>query len=407
MEESEFYRRARTDLRGPLDGVRVLDVSKVWAGPMASAVLGDLGAEVVRVEMPGSTDGDLPPDLPGTTLSWFRQTVQRNKRSIGLDLRTPPAREVFLRLARSADVVVENYKPGTLDKWGIGYEGCRAVRQDVVFVSISGWGQYGPAAGKPGYDPIAQAASGWMSLNGEPHGDPVKAPTYLADDLAALQAVIGTLAALRHRDRTGEGQHVDVALLDSLLAASGGFLTLAALGVPLPRWGNQADIVAPAGVFGCSDGHVYIAVALNKHWRLLAGLIGRPELASAPGFATNRERRDNRDAVDGAVAAWCKERPLAEVVAALEAHGLSIAAVRTFAEAAADPDVRARGMVQETVLSDGTPVPLTGPPVKFSGTPTRIRSAAPEPGADTSAVLAELGVAGDELAALRASGALG
>jgi formyl-CoA transferase len=406
MDRDQFYRRARTDLAGPLDGVRVLDVTKVWSGPMASCVLADLGADVIRVELPGGRDGEVPPNIPGTGRSWFRETVNRNKRSIGLDLRLPAGRDVLLRLVETADVLVENYKPGTLDGWGVGYEDCRARCPDIVFVSVSGWGQYGPRSRHPGYDPVTQAASGWMALNGEAGGGPVRAPTFVADDVAGLHAAIGALAALRHRDVTGEGQHIDVSMLDSLLFSSSGLLTLAATGAEPARMGNETDFVVPSNVYRCRDGAVYLAVALNKHWRSLAALVGRPELARAPGYATNADRLANRDAVDGLVAAWCAEQGVDEVVAALERHGLVGTKVRSLAEVAADPHTADREMLQDTRLADGTRAPLTGPAVKFSRTPTRVRHAAPAAGADTTYLLTEAGLTVDEQDKLRADGVI-
>ncbi|MBF5029950.1 MULTISPECIES: CoA transferase [unclassified Micromonospora] len=405
MDKAGFYREARHDVDGPLHGVRVLEISKVWAGPMTGAVLADLGCEVIRIEMPGNREGRMPPDIPGTGLSWFRETVHRNKRSVSLDLRREPAREAFLRLVVTADVVVENYRPGTLDGWGVGYAQCRRVNPDIVFVSISGWGQYGPRATDAGFDPIAQAAAGWMGLNGEPDGTPMKAPSFLADDLAGLHGAIGALAALRHRDRTGEGQHVDVSLLDALLANSGGYLTLGATGVPLRRWGDQADFVVPAGTYRCRDGWLYLAVALDKHWRSLAAAMDRPELARAPGFATNEERRARRDEVNALVGAWCEARTVAGAAAGLAAAGIPAEPVRDFADAAADPHVRERDMVQTVPLCNGTTGPLTGPAAKFSRTPTRVRHGAPAVGADTEALLTEAGVDRAELARLRACGA--
>ncbi|HKT00929.1 MAG TPA: CoA transferase [Rugosimonospora sp.] len=403
MDAQAFYAGARSDRTGPLDGLRVLDVGKVWSGPMAACVLADLGAEVIRVEMPGNREGQMPPEIPGTGLSWFRETVHRNKRSLSLDLRKPGAADVFLRLVATADVVVENYKPGTLDGWGIGYGACHKVRPDLVFVSVSGYGQYGPDAHRPGYDPTTQAAAGWMAANGLPDGQPVKAPTFLADDIAGLHAAIGALAALRHREVTGEGQHVDVSMLDALLFQSAGFLTLGATGVPVARWGNEADFVVPANAYRCADGHVYLAIALDKHWRVLAEVVGRPELARAPGFGTNEERRDNRTAVNAVIAGWCAGRTCAEVLAALESAGITAARVRTFADAATDPHVAARGMLQDTVLCNGTSAPLTGTAVKFSGTPTRVRTGAPAPGADTADLLSELGYTPAAQADLRAA----
>jgi formyl-CoA transferase len=383
---------------GPLHGIRVLDVTKVWSGPLATCVLGDLGADVVSVELPGGRDGQVPPLIPGTGLPWFRQAVRRNKRSVGLDLREPAGRDQALRLAATADILVENYKPGTLARWGLGYDDCRTVRPDIVYVSVSGWGQTGPNTGLPAYDPAIQAAGGWMAQNGTPDGPPVRAPTFLADELAGLHAAIAALAALAHRTRTGEGQHVDVSMMDVLLFSSSGLPTLAAAGAPPPRLGNETDFVVPSNVYQCADGHLYLAVALDKHWRSLADLLGRPDLARAPGFATNAQRLANRDAVNGLVAGWCAGHRVADAVAALSGRGLVVAPVRTLAEAVRDPHVVARGMLQETVLSNGTVAPLVAPPVKFSATPTRIRRPAAEPGADTAEVLAELesGTAMDE-----------
>jgi formyl-CoA transferase len=392
MDRDEFYRDARTDTDGPLHGLRVLDVTKVWSGPLATCVLADMGADVIRIELPGGRDGEVPPDIPGTGLSWFRETVNRNKRSVALDLREEPGREAFLDLVRDADLVVENSKPGTLSGWRVGYHDCRAVRPDIIFVSISGWGQYGPDIDRPAYDPVVQAASGWMSLNGAPEGSPVRAPTFLADELAGLHAAIGALAALAHRHRTGEGQHVDVSMLDAVLSSSSGLLTLAATGAPPVRWGNQTDFVVPSNVYACRDGDLYLAVALNKHWRLLAELIGRPELARAPGFATNADRRGNREAVEALVAGWCAARSLAEAMSALGEAGLVVAPVRTLTEVAQDPHVLARDMLQPTKLHNGTLAPLTGPAVKFSRTPTRIRHGAPAAGADTAEILGSRGV---------------
>lgn len=389
-DAADFYRDARADLVGPLDGVRVLDVTKVWSGPLAGAVLADLGADVVRVELPHGRDGEVPPRIPGTGLSWFRQTVNRNKRSVGLDLRRTEGRESFLRLVATADVVVENYKPGTLDGWGVGWAQCRAVRPDLVLVSISGWGQFGSRRAEAAYDPVIQAASGWMALNGSPEGGPVRAPTFLADELAGLHGALGALAALWHRQRTGEGQHVDVAMFDTMVAGSAGLHTLAAAGRPPQRWGNQTDFVVPANVYPCVDGQVYLAVALDRHWRELAEAMGRPELARAEGFARAADRLANRVEVDAVLARWCATRPADEVVADLVRRGLTASRIRTVAEVAADPYLAERAMLQPTSLCDGSTAPIVGPAAKFSRTPTRVRRGAPEPGADTAQVLAEL-----------------
>ena len=226
MDKSEFYRRARNDVTGPLDGIRVLDVTTTWAGPMCGCVLADFGADVIKVESPeGEVSRRLPPVLPSGE-SFAHATVNRNKRSLTLDLRVEEGAELFRGLVSESDVVVENFRPGTLAGWGLGYSQLCDIRPDLIFVSITGWGQFGSQHDRAGYDPLSQASSGFMTLNGHPGDAPVKAPTFLGDDLAGLHGALGALAALCHRNRTGEGQHVDVALLDALLFQSNGYLTL-------------------------------------------------------------------------------------------------------------------------------------------------------------------------------------
>jgi formyl-CoA transferase len=409
MRKDEFYREARSDGVGPLAGVRVVELTTTWAGPMCGCILADFGADVIKVEHPaGEVARRSPPFLPGTRppIGFMHATANRNKRSLALDVRRPGAREVFLRLAASADVVVENFRPGTVDAWGVGYADVRAVRPDVVYVSISGWGQWGPDHDRAGYDPLAQAASGFLSLNGSPDGDPVKSPTFLADDLGGLHAALAALAALRHRDRTGEGQHVDVSLLDALLFQSTGYPTLGALGDPLPRLGNQFRIAAPANAYRARDGWVVAGVILDSHWRKLAALLGRPELAGDPGYATTAARVERRTEVDGLLSAWVSARTRAEVLVAFDAEGLPAAPVQSYAEAARDPHVLARDMLQPTPLEDGSVVPLVGPAAKLSRTPLRIRSGPPALGAHGDEILAELGYDEEARRRLLESGAL-
>jgi formyl-CoA transferase len=407
LSKDAFYAGARRDLAGPLAGVRVVEATTTWAGPMCGCILADFGADVVKVELPG---GEMarraPPLLPGTDppVSFMHATVNRNKRSLTLDLRRPEGRDVFLRLAARADVVIENFRPGVMDGYGLGYEGVRAAKPDVVYVSISGFGQFGPDADRAGYDPLAQAASGFLSLNGSPDGEPVKAPTFLADDLGGLHAALATLAALRHRDRCGEGQRVDVSLLDAMLFQSTGYLTLGAMGVDLPRLGNEFRIAAPARVYACRDGTVMAGVLLDAHWRKLVALMQRPELADDPRYATTAARIARRAEVDALFAAWLAGQSVAEAVAALLGAGLPIAAVRSYAEAAADPHVRAREMLQDVAQEDGTTAPITGPAAKLSRTPLRVRSGAPALGAHSDEVLREAGFDAAAIAELRKLG---
>ncbi|HXZ85771.1 MAG TPA: CoA transferase [Myxococcota bacterium] len=405
MTRGEFFAAARRDGKGPLAGVRVVEATTTWAGPMCGCLFADLGADVIKLEQPdGEVARRLPPLLPGRRrpLGFMHVTANRGKRSLTLDLRQSAGREIALELLRTADVFVENFRPGTLAGWGLGYTDVCAVKPDLVYVSISGWGQWGPASDQAGYDPIAQAASGWLSLNGEPDGAPVKSPTFLGDDLAGLHAAFAALAALRHRDRTGEGQQLDVSLLDVLLFQSNGYPMLAALGVELPRLGSQFQVAAPAGVFRCRDGWIMAGVLLDSHWKILARALGRPELADHPDFASARARLERRAQVQALLADWCAPRAAAEVVECLVRERLPCAPVRSFAEAARDPHVLARDMLQEVELEDGTRAPLVGPPVKYSRTPVRLERGAPALGAHSDEILAELGLDPASIARLRA-----
>jgi crotonobetainyl-CoA:carnitine CoA-transferase CaiB-like acyl-CoA transferase len=402
MRKDEFYADARDDLPGPLAGVRVLDVTTTWAGPRCSCVLADFGAEVIKVEMPeGEVVRRLPPMLPSGE-SFAHASVNRNKRCISLDLRTDEGQEIARQLVAQSDVVVENFRPGTLARWGLGYRDLCAVKPDLIYVSISGWGQFGPKHERAGYDPLAQAESGFISLNGTPEGEPVKAPTFLGDDLAGLHGALGALAALWHRERTGEGQHVDVALLDALLFQSNGFLTLGALGMPYPRMGNEYVFAAPANIYACRDGHVYAGVVLDSHWRTLVDVIGRADLREE--LATVSARLAKRDELNRMMAEWCRERTVAQVEEELSTARLAVARIRSYEESARDEHVLARDMLQDVTLPDGSTLPITGPAVKFSRTPTRIRTPAPEQGADDDEVLGGLGLSADAIASLRERG---
>lgn len=409
MRKTEFYREARSDLSGPLAGTRVVELTTTWAGPMAGCLLADFGADVIKVEHPtGEVARRSPPWLPGTEppASFMHATVNRNKRSLCLDLRAPAAREILLRLVARTDVLIENFRPGVLAGWGLGWPELRAMKQDLVLVSVSGYGQFGRDHERAGYDPLAQAASGFLSLNGDPDGEPVKSPTFLGDDLAGLHAALAALAALRHRDRTGEGQHVDVALLDAMLFQSTGYLTLGALGVPLPRLGNQFRIAAPANTYRCRDGRVMAGVLTDAHWRRLAAVLGRPELAEDPEYATAPARIAHRERVDGLVAAWMAAHTVAEAEARWLEAGLPIAPVRSYAEAARDPHVADRDMLQPTPMGGAEGVPVVGPAAKFSRTPTRVRQGAPALGAHTDEILDELGVPAADRARLRREGCI-
>jgi crotonobetainyl-CoA:carnitine CoA-transferase CaiB-like acyl-CoA transferase len=388
MEKSEYYANARSDLKGPLDGVVVVEATTTWAGPMAGCVLADFGATVIKVEHPdGEVMRRFPHALPDSALYLPNETVNRNKQNLSLNLQVPEGREVFLKLCRRADIVIENFRPGTLARWGVGYVDVAAVKPDIVYVSVSGFGQFGTLSDRPGYDPIAQNYCGWTSLNGEPDGGPIKAPTFLGDDLGGLHGAMGAMAALRHRDRTGEGQHVDVALVDGLLFQSDGNLTAGAIGLPLVRWANQFEFGAPVNCYPCTDGNAFAGVLLDTHWKALAELMGRFDLADLE----LAERTARRDEVDQVLRDWCSTRTTQEVVDAFSERGLPATRVNTYADCAKEAHVASRDMLQNTRLSDGTEAPLTGPAVKFSRTPTRVRTAAPALGANNDEILTMLG----------------
>ena len=408
----DFYREARNDIAGPLEGIRVLEVTTTWAGPRAGCVLAEYGADVVRVELAASPDicRLLPPQMPGTDPpdGYLNVAVNKNKRSIHLDLRQESGRAVFHRLLADVDVVVENFKTGMMSKWGCGYAESRATKPDIIFVSITGYGQFGPYAENPGYDPAAQAYSGFMWMNPASDEDvPLRAPIFLADELAGLHGALGAMAALRHRDRTGEGQHVDVSLLDAVISGCTGLHALAANGLPTPRFGNPMPFAAPTGVYRCKDGFLYFGVLLDTHWRILAKMIDRPELGADPDYATFVARVKRRAEVDAILAEWCAERTRSEIVTLCEQNELAVAPVLTPAEAIEDPQVQARETIQPVEHPNGKMVSLEAPAAKLSRTPIRNRSYAPLPGAHTGAVLAEAGYSAEEIEALRAEGIIG
>jgi formyl-CoA transferase len=357
---------------------------------------------VIKVEaIEGEVARKLPPYMTGEQgrISFLHATVNRNKCSLTLDLRHDEGRDIFLKLATRSDVIVQNFRPGTFDKWGIGYQDCRRVKADIVYVSISGFGQFGPKSDRVGYDPLAEAESGFMSLNGAPDGPPTRCATYLCDDLAGLHGALSAVAALRHRDLTGEGQHIDIALLDSVLFQSNGFLSLAALGYPLPRLGNQSMLSAPVEVFDCRDGQIYVTVLLDSHWRVLSKMLGHPELADDPHFATATARLNHRDECNRLLAAFLQPLTLAEAIEQFNQASIPAAPVRTYHQAAQDPHILEREMLQDADQEDGRRAPITGPAAKFSRTPIRVRHRAPALGEHNDQILAELGF--DEAARAR------
>jgi crotonobetainyl-CoA:carnitine CoA-transferase CaiB-like acyl-CoA transferase len=362
-----------------LDRVRVLDFSRVLAGPFATMMLADLGAEVTKVERPGTGDdtrGWGPPFDDRGEATYF-QAVNRNKRSIVIDLGTDAGIQEALRHAHEADVIVENFRPGLMDRLGLGYERLRSERPDLVYCSITGFGR-DAGADLPGYDLLVQALGGLMSITGEPDGDPQKVGVALVDVLAGLFATVGILAALRHRDATGEGQLVEVDLLSSLLAAlvnqTSGY-TIA--GVVPERMGNAHPSIAPYELYPSAEGELIIAVGTDRQFAALCDVLGDPALAGDPRFLTNAARVENRSALKEALVARLAGRPAHTWVDELTAARVPAGVVNDVGAAVKLAERLGLAPVAAVPREDGSAVPLIRNPIRLSATPARYRSAPP------------------------------
>lgn len=386
---------------GPLTGVRVLDLSRILAGPTCTQLLGDYGAEVIKVERPGQGDdtrGWGPPyvtaaDGSAAAESAYYLSANRNKRSLAVDFTTPAGAETVRRLAAHCDVVIENFKPGGLEKYGLDHAALCAASPGLVYCSISGFGQTGPNAHRPGYDLMAQGFGGIMSLTGAPDGPPMKVGVGIADVVCGLYAATAILAALRHRDATGQGQHIDLALVDTAMAwlVNAGTNYLIS-GEDQPRLGNGHPNIVPYEVFAARQGHLIIAAGNDGQFARLCGILGCAALAEQADYALNIDRVRNRAALIAKVAPLVAEWDRDALLAALEGAGVPCGPIHTVSEALGSTQAAARGMRIEVADegAQGGRVPLIGNPVKFSQTPVTYRYAPPRCGADTDDILAWL-----------------
>ena len=383
--------------KGPLSGVKVLDLSRILAGPTCTQLLGDLGATVLKIENPVTGGDDTrqwgPPfaqDAGGqpTDLSAYFMSSNRNKKSVAVDITSFVGQSVIRRLAADADIVIENFKPGGLAKYGLDYPTLSADLPGLVYCSISGFGQTGPNRDKPGYDLMAQGFGGIMSLTGEVDGSPMKVGVGIADVMCGMYATVGILAALRHRDQTGQGQHVELALVDAQIAwlINEGVNYLTSGDLPKRR-GNAHPNIVPYDTFATSDGHVIVAVGNDAQFQRFCAVLGLADIADDPRFATNPARLENRKALLEHVIPALAVRNSDDVVAALEGVKVPVGPVQTLDQVFASDQVAARNMQIEMVQDDGTPVQLIGNPLKFSATPVTYRAAPPRFGADTETVL--------------------
>ena len=392
----------------PLAGIRVLDLGRHMAGPTCAQHLGDLGADVIKIENPErGEDGRAagPPFFNGE--SAFFLAANRNKRSLALDLKRPEGQDIFRRLAATADVVVENFRPGVMDALNVGYDTLAAANPRLVYCAISGFGADGPYAGRPGLDQIIQGTSGLMSITGFEGGEPVRVGIPIADLLTGMWAAFGILAALQARERTGRGQKVETSLLESMVGTLGfqAVRVLNGAGVPPPA-GNHHPINAPYGVFRTRDGYITIGATGDKRWPKFCEVIGAPELPADPRFATNGDRHARRFELAEVLAGYLQAHTSAEWEEMLNAAGIPCGPIYRLDEALSQPQVLHREMVVERPHPTMGTVRLLGVPYKLSETPAAITRTPPLFAEHTEEILDELGLSHDEIARLSEAGVI-
>jgi len=390
-----------------LSGIRVLDLTQVMAGPFSAMLLADLGADVIKVEPPGGDSTRQMPGAVGTDTPAFN-AVNRGKRSIVINLKTIDGREALHRLVGPTDILVENYRPGVMESLGFGYDALAKEHPRLIYASISGYGQTGPARQKGGFDLIAQGVSGIMSVTGDPDGPPVKAGVPLTDLGAGLFSVVGILAALEARHRTGLGQRIDTSLVDAGVALSVWEAAeyFAGTGVPVAL-GSAHRMNAPYQAFRCADGYITIGGANERIFRRLCEVLGHPEWPSMPDFADNASRVRHREDLAARIEAITARQPRTHWLSLFEAHDIPCGPINDYAQVFADAQVRAREMVVEVEHPRLGRVRSLGSPIKMSATPADPTRRAPLLGEHTNEILTEMGMSEEEIARLRASGAIG
>ena len=404
---------------GALSGVKILDLSRILAGPWACQTLADLGAEVIKIERPGIGDDTRswgPPyvtDAKGNQgSSAYFNSANRGKESVAVDITTPEGSDLVRRLAAECDIFIENFKVGGLEKYGLDYASLAAVNPSLIYCSITGFGQTGPYAARAGYDFLVQGMGGLMSITGQPDGapgaEPMKVGVALADVLTGLYATIGILAALRHRDVTGEGQHIDIGLLDVQVAAlANQAMNYLATGQSPIRLGNAHPSIVPYQAFPTSDGHIILAIGNDGQFRRFCQVAERTDICDDARFATNPHRVRNRDELVPLLRGILVEKPLDWWLDVLAEAGVPAGPINTLDRVFANPQVIARDMVIEAPDAAGEPVRMVGSPIKMSATPPAYPSAAPQLGQHTRQVLTRvLGMSGDALDGLEQQGTI-
>lgn len=391
----------------PLEGLRVIELGQLIAGPFAAKMLAEFGAEVIKIEPPGTGDPLRKWRLlhEGTSVWWAAQS--RNKQSVTLDLRSEEGQEVIRTLVRESDVLIENFRPGTMEGWGLGWDALHALNPRLVMLRVSGYGQDGPYRDRPGFGVVGEAMGGLRHLSGEPGRTPVRVGVSIGDSLSALHGVIGVLLALRHRDQHGgQGQMIDVALYESVFNMMESLLPeYSVFGAVRAPAGSSLPGIAPTNAYQCADGK-YALIAGNGDgiFRRLMDVIERPDLRDEPALASNDGRVQHVARLDAAIGAWTAQRSLDKTLAALTGAGIPAGRIYDIADIAADPHYRARDMILDAELDDGTPVQLPGILPKLSATPGSVRRPAPRLGQHTDEVLAGIGIDSSTRAAWRQRG---
>ncbi|MBY6676612.1 CoA transferase [Rhodococcus sp. BP-332] len=393
-------------MTGPLEGIRVLDASTILAGPLVAQILGDFGADVVKIEHPTKPDGMRGHglDKDGHPLWWTM--VSRNKRGMTLNLGKPEGADVFRKLVADADVVVENFRPGTLEKWGLGYDVLSEINPGLILLRVTGFGQTGPYSTRPAFGTLVESMSGFAHLTGSADGPPTLPAFGLADSLAGIAGSSAVSMALLHRTKTGRGQQIDLDLLSPIMTAVGpGIIYADQLGIDQERTGNRSSNNAPRNLYRTKDEHwLAISTSANSIAERVLRLVGHPEVLDEPWFATGRQRAAHADLLDGYVGGWIAERTRDEVIAAFEEAGAAVAPVYKPSELLDDPQVNAIEMVT-TVEDDALgPVRMQNVMWRMGASPGSIRHTGRQHGADTDIVLAELGLSDDEVRTLHETG---
>ena len=393
-------------MEGPLKGIRVLDLTRILAGPYAAMILRDLGAEVIKIEQPVVGDEARGIGPFKNDFSLYFMSINRGKKSLTLNLKSQLGKEIFLELVKKSDVLVENFRPGAMKKLGLDYESLKTHRPSLLYAACSGFGQTGPYAARGAYDMIIQGMGGMISITGEPDRPPVRVGTSISDLTAALFTAIGILSALRHRDQTGEGQFIDVGMLDCQVAILENAMVryLSTGEVPQPL-GRRHPTITPFEAFESADGYVVIAMGNNVLWKKFCEHVNRPELIDDARFCTNAARTEHHEELFPILAEIMRQRSTEQWVTSLEAIGVPCGPVNTVDKVASDPQVRARQMIVEVEHKMTGRVGIPGIPIKLSETPGRVDAPAPNLGEHTDEILTGLlGMASDEVDRLKQRG---